>query len=87
MVDALRGEQVKRIDEAVSTVAQVRREQEAAQRALEVQVINLRVDLLKQQRRQLLGKGQLSPLERADLQEINEEIGKLQKRLERVASA
>jgi hypothetical protein len=64
-----------------TSVAQVKKDQENAQRALEAQVINLRIDLLRQQRRQLASKPRLTPGEAADLKEMDEEIDNLRKKV------
>ena len=66
-----------------SDVTSVKLAQENAQRALAAQVIELRIDLLKQQRRQLAGKPKPTPSDASDLKEIEEDIEGLRKKLER----
>ena len=70
----------KEISEARSTIAQVQNSQQVSQRALEAQVVSLRIDLLKEQRRALQRAQSLSPREKVELQEISENIRELQDR-------
>jgi outer membrane murein-binding lipoprotein Lpp len=67
-----------------SDVTSVKMAQESAQRALAAQVIELRIDLLKQQRRQIADKPRPSAGDVNALKEIDEDIKDLRKRLERL---
>jgi hypothetical protein len=65
-------------------VTGVKLAQESAQRALEAQVIELRIDLLKQQRRQIADKPRPTTADANALREIEEDIKNLRNKLEKV---
>ena len=67
-----------------SDVTGVKLAQENAQRALEAQVIELRIDLLKQQRRQFADKPKPTPSDVNSLREIEEDIKNLRQKLDKV---